>query len=355
MFMSASQDAQVRIYDARPGRWTKIKAIPCRDVGWSILDIDFSHGGNHIVYSSWSEHIHLCNIRGDSEVHDALYLAPDETYRTAVFSLKFNPDDSEILAGANEGYIYIYNRERNERFMKIDAHEDDLSSVAFADNSGQIFYSGGDDGVVKVWDRRNLIEDNPIPVGQLSGHYDSIVHIDSRNDARYLLTNSKDQSIKLWDIRKFANSEGVTATRTAVSKQNWDYRWHGFSGRIVKKKLPGDCSLMTYYGHSVIRTLIRARFSPAHSTGHRFIYSGDGLGRVLVYDVLSGKLVQKLEPGPDPKAGIAHKRDVVRDVSWHPYDNTLISSGWDGRLIQWQYGTPEEEEPLEMEESSSLY
>jgi DDB1- and CUL4-associated factor 11 len=42
----------------------------------------------------------------------------------------------------------------------------------------------------------------------------------------------------------------------------------------------GDASLMTYSGHQVLQTLIRARFSPPHVTGQRYIYSGSYNGKV---------------------------------------------------------------------------
>ena len=31
-----------------------------------------------------------------------------------------------------------------------------------------------------------------------------------QGDARYLITSSKDQSIKLWDMRRFSDAAGVT-------------------------------------------------------------------------------------------------------------------------------------------------
>ena len=34
--------------------------------------------------------------------------------------------------------------------LQIDCHEDDLSTVALADDSSQILYSAGDDGLIKV-------------------------------------------------------------------------------------------------------------------------------------------------------------------------------------------------------------
>lgn len=55
---------------------------------------------------------------------------------------------------------------------------------------------------------------------------DGITFIDPRGDGRYLLTNSKDQSIKLWDVRAFSSKEAEVNTRKAVANQDWDYRWH---------------------------------------------------------------------------------------------------------------------------------
>jgi WD40 repeat protein len=77
----------------------------------------------------------------------------------------------------------------------------------------------------QVWDRRTLSESNPKPVGVLAGHMDGITFIDPRGDGRHLISNCKDQSIKLWDVRVFSGTDGQRNTRKAVSHQTWDYRW----------------------------------------------------------------------------------------------------------------------------------
>ncbi len=64
--------------------------------------------------------------------------------------------------------------------FQIDAHEDDVNAVAFADSSSQLLFSGSDDALCKVWDRRTLREDRPQPVGHLAGHRDGITFIHSK-------------------------------------------------------------------------------------------------------------------------------------------------------------------------------
>ncbi|XP_053117960.1 DDB1- and CUL4-associated factor 11 isoform X2 [Hemicordylus capensis] len=334
LFMSACQDQTIHLYDCAYGAFRKFRSIKARDVGWSVLDVAFMPDGAHFLYSSWSDYIHICNIYGESDTHTALDLRPDER-RFAVFSLTVSSDGKEVLGGANDGCIYVFDMEQNRRTLKIESHEDDVNAVAFADSSSHILFSGGDDAICKVWDRRTMREDNPRPVGILAGHRDGITFIDSKGDARYLISNSKDQTIKLWDMRKFSGHEGLEASRQAVTQQNWDYRWQQVPKRARRKsKLPGDSSLMTYRGHGVLHTLIRCRFSPAYSTGQQYIYSGCSTGKVVVYDLLSGHIVKKLT---------SHKA-CVRDVSWHPYEEKIVSSSWDGNLRLWEYYPTESED-----------
>ena len=47
------------------------------------------------------------------------------------------------------------------------------------------------------------------------------------------------------------------------------------------KTIADDSSLMTYRGHTVLQTLIRCRFSPAHTTAQRYIYTGCASGSVF--------------------------------------------------------------------------
>ena len=52
--------------------------------------------------------------------------------------------------------------------------------MCFADDSSHILFSGADDGLCKVWDRRMLGDHTATPVGVLAGHQDGITFIDSK-------------------------------------------------------------------------------------------------------------------------------------------------------------------------------
>lgn len=178
--------------------------------------------------------VHISPVNGNNnEDLQCLYLQVDQP-RFCVFSLSFSACGKEIINGTSDGCIYIYDRYLNRRTLKIPVgnflrNEIDVNAVGFLDDSSNVMFSGMDDGVVKLWDRRCLDETNPEPIGVLVGHLDGITYIDSKNDGRYLISNSKDQSIKLWDVRSFSKNgaeERHGRLKQATRNINdWDYRW----------------------------------------------------------------------------------------------------------------------------------
>jgi len=200
-------------------------------------------------------------------------------------------------------------------------------------DSGNLALSGSDDGLIKLWDTRDLRGNTA--AASFVGHLDGISFLDSTKCGTYFLSNSKDQSIKLWDLRK------STDPRIAVRppESYWDYRYGEESMRQSERLLRSgtyghkdDHSIRTYRGHAVFRTLIRARFSPAETTGERYIYSGSGGApdfAVHIYDVSSGDVVERL----------ARHRGLVRDVSWNPNFPQLVSTSWDYSHVVWNMKT----------------
>lgn len=122
-----------------------------------------------------------------------------EAHRFCLFSIKFSPDSNEILGGSSDKSLYIYNLERREVSLKVtqlaelisstqlEAHRKDINTVCYAeeDNNNTIF-SGSDDCLCKVWDRR-LLGNRARPVGVMVGHMEGITHIASKVQSNMLL------------------------------------------------------------------------------------------------------------------------------------------------------------------------
>ncbi|KAK4748900.1 hypothetical protein SAY87_015486 [Trapa incisa] len=331
LFVAGFQRSQIRIYNVEKD-WKVQKDIVARSLRWTITDTCLSPDQRFLVYSSMSPLVHIVNIQlagteslaNITEIHDGMNFSvdDDEDEEFAIFSVKFSIDGQELVASSADNCIYVYDLKANKLSLRIQAHSSDVNTVCFADESGHLIYSGSDDSLCKVWDRRCLGSRSQA-AGVLTGHLEGVTFIDSRGDGRYLISNGKDQTTKLWDIRRMASN----ASHHRRQESDWDYRWMEYPAYARNWKHPNDLSLATYRGHSVLCTLIRCYFSPVFSTAQRYIYTGSSDSSVYIYDLVSGDQVAKLNYHDAP----------VRDCSWHPIYPMLVSSSWDGAIVRWEF------------------
>ncbi|XP_027164166.1 LEC14B homolog [Coffea eugenioides] len=334
LFVAAFQESQIKIYNVDKG-WRLQKDIRARSLRWTITDTSLSPDRRFLAYSSISPIVHIVDVGSAAteslanvtEIHEGLEFSSDasdyDEYSFGIFSVKFSTDGRELVAASSNNSIYVYDLEAKRLSLCIPAHESDVNAVCFADETGHLIYSGSDDCLCKVWDRRCFATKGK-PAGVLIGHLEGITFIDTRGDGRYLISNGKDQVIKLWDIRKMSSNADYVQWRRDY---DWDYRWMDYPERAKNLRNPNDLSLTTYKGHTVLRTLIRCYFSPAHSTGQKYIYTGSTDSVVYIYDLVSGAQVAKLDFHEGP----------VRDCNWHPYYPMIVSSSWDGVLANWEF------------------
>ncbi|KAJ6541801.1 WD40-repeat-containing domain protein [Mycena capillaripes] len=368
-FYTCSQDFRLNIFDttvpalprepgvrqtnAHPNLKTNMQvmnSIQAHPGRWTISDVNLSPDNERMVYASMASTVYMTNTTDPAPSQIPIPFADPPGTRTRnnpwgdtyssfrIYSCRFSADGNEVIAGGN-GQLFVYDLLANRRSVKIEAHTDDVNSCCWADTaSGNVLVSASDDTFLKVWDRRSLGVSQK-PSGVLIGHTEGITYVSAKGDGRYVISNGKDQKLRLWDLRKMRTNQDLEAVQNHDYGTNYDYRYPHYP-RPRYPAHPKDCSVMSYHGHSVLRTLIRCHFSPAETTGGQYIYSGSADGKIHIWS-LDGQVVQVLDRAKtlpmsfDPSAaepGKAYGQETnvcVRDVSWHSQEPVLMSAGWE--------------------------
>ncbi|KAF1933817.1 WD40 repeat-like protein [Didymella exigua CBS 183.55] len=353
-FFSCAQDFRVRMYDtSNPYDWKYYKSVVYPYGQWTITDASLSPDNRFLAYSSIRSIVCLAGTdpADDSEpsLLDLSHLGTGtprgfHTY-FGIWSIRFSGDGREIVAGTGDNSVYVYDIERRQSVLRIPGHEDDVNAVCFGDSqSPHILYSGSDDTTLKVWDRRSMGDGRE--AGVFLGHTEGLTYVDSKGDGRYVLSNGKDQTAKLWDLRKMMSKEKADGIDPNHYTTRFEYRSNAYDPADFRPH-PHDCSLVTFRGHKVLKTLIRCHFSPPGSTDSRYVYSGSYDGSVYVWNLdatLAGKVnvlkATKNSRPRDPEL-MAETYDYwgrnggnwmtcVRDASWHPNAPLIAATSWNG-------------------------
>lgn len=358
-FFACVKDMKVRMYDtSNPYNWRHYKTVPFTFGSWTLTDASLSPDNKWLAYTSIQSNVCLAPT-DPNDTGDPYMLSLSENNRGGwrggfgIFSIRFSGDGRELVAGTNAHSIVVYDIESRRVLHTIEGHDDDVNAVCFADKSSpHILYSGSDDATIKVWDRRSMGDGRE--AGAFVGHIEGLTYLDSKNDGRYLLSNGKDQSMKLWDLKMMyttAQFEDLNP-RQHTRYTEFDYRWGQFDDADWFPH-PNDNSVVTFRGHSVLRTLIRCHFSPPNSTDSRYVYSGSHDGKVYIWNMdatiaatidVKKATVQSKDPHAYAhgharrfyeERGIPGWSTIVRDASWHPNAPFIAASslnGWDNAV-----------------------
>ena len=338
VFVAGFQNQTIRLYEVNETHkpWKLRKEIVPRALNWTITDTCMSPNQQLLVYATISPVLHAVNINATDDITSVqnitdLHTPLDfgEGFSEGAFGLwaiNFSGDGKYILAGSSDYATYIYDLAAQRVVSKASAHKDDVNTVCFADENDHVYLSGSDDCMIKVWDRRCGEGGVSRAQGILPGHTEGLTYISPKGDGRYFISNGKDQKCKLWDIRCMSSSSNSQIKKGRFPKFYWDYRWQPYPGNPSKVKHPQDRSLATFTGHRVLQTLIRCRWSPAETTGQRYIFSGSQCGSLFVYDIITGETA----------AVFKFHRSVMRDCDWHPNQPLIASVGWDGSVVIWR-------------------
>ncbi|KAG7268846.1 hypothetical protein CRUP_011295 [Coryphaenoides rupestris] len=247
----------------------------------------FHPNGATLASSGFDRLILMWNVYGDCDNFATL-----KGHSGAVMELHYNTD------GSTDKTVGVWDSETGERMKRLKGHTSFVNSCYPARRGPQLVCTGSDDGTLwdirkkgavhtfqntyQVWDlRQNKL------IYNMHGHSDSITGLSLSSEGSYLLSNSMDNTVRIWDVRPFAPKERCVKI---------------FQGNI----------------HNFEKNLLRCAWSADGSK----IAAGSADRFVYVWDTTSRRILYKL-PG---HAG------SVNEVAFHPEEPIVLSGSSDKRL-----------------------
>jgi len=280
-----------------------------------VYSVRFSPSGNHVASSSFDKSIFLWDTFGECQNYLVL-----KGHTNAVLEVTWSPDEHRILSCSADKTVALWDVPTGGRLRKFNEHRNFVNGICYGPAHTHLLLSGSDDQSIKLWDERvkGSIEtfdasfpvmsvafnkegdqffsagiDNDITmwdrkknrkVSKLEGHADSITGLKLSPDGSYLLSNSMDNTVRLWDIRPFA---------------------------------PGNRCMKLFSGiqHNFEKNMLRCGWSADGSK----ISAGSSDRFVYIWETASTRILYKL-PG---------HRGSVNDVDFHPKEPIIASASSD--------------------------
>ncbi|CAJ0939117.1 unnamed protein product, partial [Mesorhabditis belari] len=283
-----------------------------------IMTARFSTDGSIFASAGYDQKIFLWNVYDEGENFATL-----KGHTGTVMDLHFNTDSSALFTCSTDKTVRIWDMETGTCKRKFKSHLEIVNSCHPARRGPQLVASASDDGFVLVHDLRlrdpvkkfenrfaqtavsfndtaeyvfaGNIENDIVCYDMRKGeadftlehHMDTITSLALSPDGSYLLSNSMDQTLLMFDVRPYCEGDRLN-------------------------------SIFRGHEHNFERNLLKCTWSP----DGQWVSAGSADRFVYVWDIDTGRIAYKL-PG--------HQGSVVA-TDFHPKEPILLSSGTDKRI-----------------------
>lgn len=201
---SAGMDGSIRLWDATTGKLLKIVVAPETNHGdkeWFVA-ISFSADGRYLLSASHDAKLWDCAT--------GKLLKTFTGFASASTAAIFSPDGSRLAFGNHEGMLGLLDLRNGSVLQRVGAHQVDTLSLAISPDGSQLLSGGIGEPQLKRWSFPGLIEQ-----ASYAGHASRVISTCFSPDGQRAASGGDDGILKIWNIKDGA---AVASARVADYK-----------------------------------------------------------------------------------------------------------------------------------------
>jgi WD40 repeat protein len=310
--VSSGDDGTVRFWD-----WQGQQLVTLNGHQGSVRAAQFSSNGQLLATSGEDATIRLWNLQGQSLTQFGGNLGtPSEL--SPIRSIAFSPHTGQqILASAQGQTIRLWSGS-DQPPIEFRGHQGLVRSVQFSPD-GQQLVSAGDDGAILLWNLQGQ------PLATWQGDRQQVWQVAFSPDGQRVASAGAEGIVRVWSLQGqlLANFSGHLGAifSIAFSPNGQELASGGQDGTIRRWNLSTNKKISLFQGYDAEINSI------AYDPEVKRLISGDSQGNAQLWNLQSQQQTAEW---------IAHPNSIVRQVSFSPTRNLVVTTADDSTAKLWQ-------------------
>lgn len=317
-----------------------------------VFSLSFSADSTMLASAGFDKTVRLWNVSSLSASSPPVDPRILGGHRVAVTSVAFSKDGDKVVTGSGDNSSIVWDVSSGKRFAVM-RHPGTVHGVAFNPENNTELATACSDGTIRIFDNRAVL------AKELVGHNDGVYALAYSPDGKFLVSVSKDRSVRIWNLThdEVAILDGhrddvvsVATTDNAVVSGSWDR-----SARIWRRGDVDQGETAWKLGRVIKSQDNKLVFGVAFMEGDRVVICSGSMKKspvVNVYDLETGTPLRTLQ---------RHK-DTPLSVALAPNTMMMATAGWDSRVLVYDAfsntddtgETPEDEEEPHKQKKAKL-